>query len=184
MNTEYMIQQLKQRMEERGGEKHQQKMYDPFRRYRKGDIVQARLYGRGYLWARDGQQFTVAADEEPGNPNIRMEEKCVAMGHAEVYLPATSLRLLEPAEERRPYNLLAWEAIRMMQEEQKIMERPFVGLEGKPDLSRACVQITYVPGDGFKWRFWSPETQDWGNYVLNKPDMEVMWREADGKEGF
>lgn len=42
MNTEYMIQQLKQYKKEQGKKTHQ-KMYDPCRRYHKGDIVRARL---------------------------------------------------------------------------------------------------------------------------------------------
>ncbi len=104
MNTEYKINKLKQYIKEQEKKKHLQKVYTPYRRYRKGDIVRARLYGRGFLWAKDGQLFHVAEDEKDGKPGIVMEEYSMHTGKP-VQLTYAEIELVKPIEENRPFEL-------------------------------------------------------------------------------
>lgn len=156
--------------------------YDPQRRYRKGDIVKARLHGRGHPWATDGELFTVAEDETPENNRIVMDQRCPARNGERIYLSYAEIELVESVEERRVYNVPIWEAVRMMLEERKVMERPFVGPDGKPDFIKACVQVAYMRKTGFKWGFKDQAKQGWISCVLSNTDMEAMWREANGEE--
>lgn len=182
MNTEYMIHKLKQHMEERGGEKHEQKVYDPCRRYRKGDIVRARLYGRGFLWAKDGQIFRVAEDEKDGDPAVVMETCSVYTGKP-VHLSYAEIELVKPIEENRPFELHVADAVYRMVNDHKVMERPFINAYGYPDDPHLVVQMRYVPKNGFQRRL-ADTLDSWQSYSLNNNDMEVKWREADGREGF
>lgn len=156
--------------------------YDPCRPYRKGDIVKARLRGRGFPWAKDGELFTVAEDERPGNPVVAMEQRCPALDNNQVHLFYAEIELVQPAEERITYDVLVWDAIRMMRDDRKVMERPFIGADGKPDYCEPTIRMRYVPGSGFQQRMKGPMGCYWQSYSLNKNDMEVMWHEADGRE--
>lgn len=180
MNTEYMIYQLKQHMEEQGGEKHEQGMYDPCRRYRKGDIVRARLYGRGFLWAKDGQIFRVAEDEKDGDPAVVMETCSVHTGKP-VHLSYAEIELVKPIEENRPFELHVADAVYRMVNDHKVMERPFVEAAGLPNGWNLVIQMKFISGEGFQSRLARP-MNNWNSYSLNKNDMEVMWREANGEE--
>lgn len=177
MNTEYMIQQLEQYKKER------QQMYDPCRRYRKGDIVKARLYGRNFPWAKDGELFTVYKDECSGVPIVVMEQRCPAVDNERVLLSYAEIELVKSVEEITVYDVHVWDAVRMMREEQKVMERPFIGTNGQPDFCEPSIWIRYVSGSGFQRRMKDPRDYHWESYSLNRNDMEVMWREADIKEG-
>ncbi len=41
--------------------------------------------------------------------------------------------------------------------------------------------MKFISGEGFQSRLARP-MNNWNSYSLNKNDMEVMWREADGEE--
>lgn len=153
--------------------------YDPRRPYRKGDIVKARLHGRGFLWAKDGELFTVAEDEYPGRSHIIMEQRCPAMNNNQVSLSYAEIELVQPVEERITYDVHVWDAIRMMRDDQNVMERPFIGADGKPDYCEPVIRMRYVPGSGFQRRMKDPRDRHWESYSLNKNDIEVMWRNPD-----
>lgn len=184
MNTEYKIHQLKQYLkeqEEKQEEKqHLQKMYDPRRRYRKGDIVRARLYGRGFLWAKDGQIFHVAEDERNGEPGIVMKEYSINT-EKPVHLTYAEIELVKPIEENRSFELHVTDAIYKMINNHKVMERPFIGADGKPDFDSPAIQIRFIPGYGFQRRL-ADQKDSWNLYNLNKNDMEIKWREVEERE--
>lgn len=180
MNTEYKIYQLKKYLKEQEEEKHLQKIYDPRRRYRKGDIVRARLYGRGFLWAKDGQIFNVAEDERNGEPGIVMKEYNIHTGKP-IHLTYAEIELVKPIEENRPFEMHAADAIYKMLNGRKIMERPFIGAKGNPDFDSPAIQIKFIPGYGFQRKL-ANQRDSWDLYSLNKNDMEAKWREAEERE--
>lgn len=155
--------------------------YDPSRRYRKGDIVRTRLYGREFPWAKDDQIFCVAEDEKEGNPAIVMEVYNIHTGKP-VHLSYAEIELIKPIEENKPFSLHAADAIYRMTHDHRVMERPYINANGKPDYQSPVIQIRYIQGNGFQRRLASP-LDNWQSYSLNKNDMEVMWRETDEKGG-
>ena len=110
-----------------------------------------------------------------------MEASSIHTGQP-VHLSYAEIELVKPIEENKAFELYVWDAVRMMREEQKIMERPFIGTNGKPDFCQPSILIRYVPESGFLRRMKNPRDYRWGSYSLNRNDMEVMWREADIKE--
>lgn len=135
----------------------------------------------GFLWAKDGQIFCVAEDERDGEPGIVMEECSIQTGNP-VRLTYAEIELVKPIEENRPFELHVADAVYRMINDHKVMERPFIDADDKPDFVSPAIQVRFIYGNGFQRRLAS-SSNGWQSYSLNRNDVEVKWREAEEREG-